>query len=139
MSGSTVAIDSAPQQQAAPGNGLKMPVMGDPLKYINPAYTKAGATDSLSPLAAFQAFKQTGNMPQQQGGWAPFVAPQMPTITVDTSYKPAKRNVVMGNILDSGAAGTGDGGAGYGGSSDIGSSGDGFGTADGGGDGGGSK
>lgn len=117
---------------------LRMPVMGDPLKYINPVYTKAGSTDSLSPLAAFQAFKQTGAMPQQQGGWTPFVAPKMQSVVVDTSYKPAGPAGLIGSAMESGANGAGDGG-GYGAGADIGSSGDGFGAADGGGDGGGSK
>lgn len=72
-----------------------IPVQGvDPAHFINPRYTRAPATDnSLSPLAQFQAFKQSGQMPAQQSSFVPWqqpATPMMQAAPVATSTKGVK-------------------------------------------------
>lgn len=72
-----------------------IPVQGvDPAQFINPRYTRAPATDnSLSPLAQFQAFKQSGQMPAQQSSFVPWqqpATPMMQAAPVATSTKGVK-------------------------------------------------
>lgn len=80
---------------------LKMPVMGSPTDYINPMYTRAAADASLSPLAAYQAYKRTGVMPQQLSGYQPFTAPNMQTVSVNTQTpsKPSVLGGLLGGLL----------------------------------------
>ena len=72
-----------------------IPVQGvDPAQFINPRYTRAPVADnSLSPLAQFQAFKQTGQMPAQQSSFVPWqqpATPMMQAAPVATSTQGAK-------------------------------------------------
>lgn len=72
-----------------------IPVQGvDPAQFINPRYTRAPAADnSLSPLAQFQAFKQSGQMPAQQSSFTPWqqpATPMMQAAPVATSTKGVK-------------------------------------------------
>jgi hypothetical protein len=63
-----------------------IPVQGlNPLQFINPAYTRTSAADSsLSPLAQFQAFKQTGALPQNQNTFTPWNQPATPMVEAFT-------------------------------------------------------
>lgn len=72
-----------------------IPVQGvDPAQFINPRYTKAPTADNtLSPLAQFQAFKQSGQMPAQQSSFVPWqqpATPMMQAAPVATSTKGVK-------------------------------------------------
>lgn len=72
-----------------------VPVQGvDQAQFINPRYTRAPAADnSLSPLAQFQALKQSGQMPAQQNSFTPWQQPATPMATavpVATSTQGAK-------------------------------------------------
>lgn len=66
----------------------------DPAQFINPRYTRAPVADnSLSPLAQFQAFRQSGQMPAQQNSFTPWQQPATPmsqAAPVATSTKGVK-------------------------------------------------
>lgn len=102
---------------SAQGTALQMPVMGNAMQYINPFYTQAQPDNSLSPLAMFQQFQRTGIMPQEQSSFAPFVAPQMPRIAMETfTRKPVASSgggLIGGYGGDSGGGDFGDYGGGY--------------------------
>lgn len=76
------------QSQSVPVQGV------DPAKFINPRYTKAPTADNtLSPLAQFQAFNQSGQMPAQQSSFVPWqqpATPMMQAAPVATSTKGVK-------------------------------------------------
>ena len=77
---------------SAEGTDLQLPVMGDPLQYINPMYTQAPQMDnSMSPLAAFQQYKQSGVLPQQQSQFQPFTPPTMPSMFINTAAQNPSR------------------------------------------------
>ena len=72
-----------------------IPVQGvDPAQFINPRYTRAPVADnSLSPMAQFQALRQSGQMPAQQSSFVPWqqpATPMMQAAPVATSTKGVK-------------------------------------------------
>ena len=132
---------------SAEGTPLQLPVMGNPMQHINPYYTQQQTDNSLAPMAAYQQFRQTGQMPQQQGGYTSFTPPpaqftQMQTLSPLAAFAGSLGNPY--NYGDPGGNGSGfagppgidgyDGFAGNSGNGDFG----GFGGGDfSGGDGGG--
>lgn len=97
--------------RASQGGNLQMPVMGDPLRYINPYYTRQQSGDGLAPMQAYQSLMQGRPMPQMRG-WTPYQAPRMPTIGIDTAVKPMAQPAggLIGGYIDAGGFGGHGGG-----------------------------
>lgn len=115
--------------RASQGGNLQMPVMGDPLRYINPYYTRQQSGDGLAPMQAYQSLMQGRQMPQMQG-WTPFQAPKMPTIGINTAVQPKadpQKYVAASYMKDYGGGDGGFDGMGFGGGNDGGVNGAGYG------------
>jgi hypothetical protein len=48
-----------------PYTPAQMPVFPDVVPYLNPRYTQQGKDESLAPLAAYQSYQQTRQMPME--------------------------------------------------------------------------
>lgn len=50
----------------------------NPMTAINPYYTRQQPSNSFDPMALYQNYKQTGQIPAQQSSFRPYTAPQAP-------------------------------------------------------------
>lgn len=88
MSGS-MFTDLASRASAGGGGGLQLPSPSDPMQQINPYYTRQQMDNSLAPLAGFQQFRQTGQLPAQFAGWMPYTPPPAQTFSIAPQVIPA--------------------------------------------------